>query len=76
MNDLVILKYTDEIDSEVLYNTFSNLKKAIPNKTVIAIPYSIDILNNCSLEQLYEVKRIIDSAIIEREENERNKNVL
>lgn len=68
MSDLVILRYTEETSPDLIYETFINLKKAVPNKTVIAIPYSIDILNNCSLEQLYEVKRIIDSAIIEREE--------
>ena len=67
MSDLVILRYTEETSSDSIYDAFINLKKAIPNKTVIAIPYSIDILEDCSLEQLYEVKNIIDNAIKEME---------
>lgn len=66
MSDLVILRYTKETSSDSIYDAFINLKKAVPNKTVIAIPYSIDILEDCSLEQLYEVKNIIDNAIKER----------
>lgn len=66
MSDLVILRYTEETSSDSIYDAFINLKKAVPNKTVIAIPYSIDILEDCSLEQLYEVKNIIDNAIKER----------
>lgn len=67
MNDLVILRYTEETSSDSIYEAFINLKKAVPNKTVVAIPYSIDILEDCSLEQLYEVKNIIDNAIEEME---------
>lgn len=67
MSDLVILRYTEETSSDSIYEAFINLKKAIPNKTVVAIPYSIDILEDCSLEQLYEVKNIIDNAIKEME---------
>ena len=66
MSDLVILRYTEGISSDSIYEAFINLKKAVPNKTVVAIPYSIDILEDCSLEQLYEVKNIIDNAIKER----------
>lgn len=66
MSDLVILRYTEETSSDSIYEAFINLKKAVPNKTVVAIPYSIDILEDCSLEQLYEVKNIIDNAIKER----------
>lgn len=66
MSDLVILRYTEETSSDSIYDAFINLKKAVPNKTVIAIPYSIDILEDCSLEQLYEIKNIIDNAIKER----------
>ena len=66
MSDLVILRYTEETSSDSIYDAFINLKKAVPNKTVVAIPYSIDILEDCSLEQLYEVKNIIDNAIKER----------
>ena len=67
MSDLVILRYTEETPSDSIYEAFINLKKAVPNKTVVAIPYSIDILEGCSLEQLYEVKNIIDNAIKEME---------
>lgn len=67
MSDLVILRYTEETSSYSIYEAFINLKKAVPNKTVVAIPYSIDILEDCSLEQLYEVKNIIDNAIKEME---------
>lgn len=67
MSDLVILRYTEETSSDSIYEAFINLKKAVPNKTVVAIPYSIDILEDCSLEQLYEVKNIIDNAIKEME---------
>ena len=67
MSDLVILRYTEETSSDSIYEAFINLKKAVPNKTVVAIPYSIDILESCSLEQLYEVKNIIDNAIKEME---------
>lgn len=67
MSDLVILRYTEETSSDSIYKAFINLKKAVPNKTVVAIPYSIDILESCSLEQLYEVKNIIDNAIKEME---------
>ena len=67
MSDLVILRYTEETSSDSIYEAFMNLKKAVPNKTVVAIPYSIDILEDCSLEQLYEVKNIIDNAIKEME---------
>lgn len=63
MSDLIILRYTEETSSDLIYEAFINLKKAVPNKTVVAIPYSIDILEDCSLEQLYEVKNIIDNAI-------------
>ena len=68
MSDLVILRYTEETPLELVHATFINLKEAVPNKTVVAIPYSIDILENCSLEQLYEVKNIINNAIKEMEE--------
>lgn len=67
MSDLVILRYTEGTSSDSIYEAFINLKKAVPNKTVVAIPYSIDILEDCSLEQLYEVKNIIDNAIKEME---------
>lgn len=67
MSDLVILRYTEETPLDLVYEAFTNLKKVAPNKTVVAIPYSIDILENCSLEQLYEVKNIIDNAIKEME---------
>ena len=70
MKDLVILRYTDEIALDTLYNFFTNLKKAMPTKTVIAVPYSIDILDNYSLEQLYEIRKIIDEAIKEMEKKE------
>ena len=68
MSDLVILRYTEETSSDSIYEAFINLKKAVPNKTVVAIPYSIDILEDCSLEQLYEVKNIIDNVIKETEQ--------
>ena len=68
MSDLVILRYIEETPLELVHAAFINLKEAIPNKTVVAIPYSIDILEDCSLEQLYEVKNIIDNAIKEMEE--------
>ena len=68
MSDLVILRYTEGISSDSIYEAFINLKKAVPNKTVVAIPYSIDILEDCSLEQLYEVKNIIDNVIKETEQ--------
>lgn len=68
MSDLVILRYIEETPLELVHAAFINLKEAIPNKTVVAIPYSIDILENCSLEQLHEVKNIIDNAIKEMEE--------
>ena len=55
MSDLVILRYIEETPLELVHAAFINLKEAIPNKTVVAIPYSIDILENCSLEQLHEV---------------------
>lgn len=67
MSDLVILRYTKEAPLDSVYEAFINLKKVVPNKTVVAIPYSIDILEDCSLEQLYEVKNIIDNAIKEME---------
>ena len=66
MSDLVILRYTEETSLDSIYEAFINLKKAVPNKAVIAIPYSIDILEDCSLEQLYEIKTIIDKVIEER----------
>ena len=55
MSDLVILRYTKEAPLDSVY------------EAVVAIPYSIDILEDCSLEQLYEVKNIIDNAIKEME---------
>ena len=67
MSDLVILRYTKETPLDLVYKTFLNLKKEAPNKIVVAIPQSIDVLENCSLEQLYEVKNIIDNAIKEME---------
>ena len=70
MNDLIILRYTDEAKLDLVYDAFTNLKKAVPNKTIVAIPYSIDILENCSLEQLYEIKNIIDNAIKEMEKED------
>lgn len=69
MNDLVIFRYTEKTPSDFVYQAFLNLKKAVPNKTVVAIPYDMDILENCSLKQLYEIKEIIDNAIKEKEQN-------
>ena len=66
MKDLVILRYTNETSLDLVYEAFTNLENAVPNKTVIAIPYSIDILEDCPLEQLYEIKTIIDKVIEER----------
>ena len=70
MSNLVILRYTEETSSDLIYEAFINLKKAVPNKIVVAIPYSIDILEDSSLEQLYEIKNIIDNAIKEMEEED------
>lgn len=69
MNDLVIFRYTEKTPPDFVYQAFLNLKKAVPNKTVVAIPYDMDILENCSLKQLYEIKEIIDNAIKEKEQN-------
>lgn len=69
MSDLVILRYAEETPLDLVYKTFLNLKKDAPNKIVVAIPHSIDVLENCSLEQLYEVKNTIDNAIKEMEES-------
>lgn len=69
MSNLIILRYAEKTPSDFVYQAFLNLKKAVPNKTVIAIPYDMDILENCSLKQLYEIKKIIDNAIKEKEQN-------
>jgi len=64
MTDIVVLRYTENTAYETIVNAFDKLKEALPPQTIVlALPYSIDILTECSLEQLNECKAMIEMAI-------------
>lgn len=69
MKEVFILKYSEKNSLEEVNKLFNELKNIFPNDSIIALPKHTDLLFHCSLEQLYEVKNIIDNAIKEMEKN-------
>ena len=60
---MILLQYDmDKISPEQIYKIFQSLKETTDEK-IIALPNGIDIIRNCSLDQLYQMRQTIDEAI-------------
>ena len=63
MDDILILYYDTNDSDDLVFNTIQQLRKELPNKTVIALPKDYDVLLDASFDQLVNIKQIIDTAI-------------
>lgn len=60
---MILLQYDmDKISPEQIYKIFQSFKEVTDEKLIV-LPNGIDIIRNCSLYQLYQIRQMIDDAI-------------
>lgn len=60
---MILLQYDmDKISPEQIYKIFQSFKE-ITDEKLIVLPNGIDIIRNCSLYQLYQIRQMIDETI-------------
>lgn len=65
---MIIFKYNIEKNNfKNIHENFIYMKNTFPEEDIIAIPYGIDILTDCTLDELYKFRNDLDN-IIERAE--------
>lgn len=65
---MIIVKYDiNKIRIDRLHKETVKLKDEFPEEKVLAIPYGIDILTDCPLEELYKFRTDLDNIIAEKE---------
>lgn len=69
MKKITILKYSKRSEVNDIFRYFKEIKNLFPDNIVVAIPNDMDLLLDCSLEQLYDVRNTINKAIYEKKEN-------
>lgn len=66
--DMIIFKYDiNKITIDRLYEETVRLKNALPEEKILVIPYGIDILTDCTLEELYRFRNDLNNIIAEKE---------
>ena len=69
--ETIMLRYSDNSSFDEVFQTFSNLRNTFPDHYILCIPYSIDILFNCSLDQLYDIRDMIEGVIWKKEREQK-----
>ena len=61
----VTMIYYDTVNTDVdrLQSLVDDLREKLPETTVIAVPKDYDLMLDCSIDQLFTVRSIIDTAI-------------
>lgn len=60
---MILLQYDmDRISPEQIYKIFQSFKEVTDEKLIV-LPNGIDIIRNCSLYQLYQIRQMIDETI-------------
>lgn len=60
---MIVLQYDmDKISPEQIYKIFQSFKE-ITDEKIIALPNDVNIIRNCSLYQLYQIRQMIDETI-------------
>ena len=63
MDNILILYYDSNDSQKCIFNNVQQLRKELPNKTIIALPKDYDVLLDASFDQLVNIKQVIDTAI-------------
>lgn len=75
----ITILYYDETDGPAQVNEAVAAIKSVVDNDVIALPKNFDVMLDCSLDQLVNVRALIDTAIqvkISQEQDETNRHEL
>lgn len=65
---MIIFKYDiNKIETDRLYKEVVRLKNELPGEEIFVIPYGVDILTDCTLEELYRFRNDLNNIIAEKE---------